>query len=171
MTKHKNWTSNKLKNPNWYNTQKLNLWQNIETQIVTKLRNSNSDKSKLLVRTTWHLYNRWDVLWAAFCDVAIFLLQSIKYYNTEIFTYIYPNIFFLRTAHQRTRTLWGPTSWGGWGRYSVCRSCSWVWQQIQMIIAHGMKQDVAEMENHTSVRLLVLQKKNMKIIEVGLILL
>ena len=49
---------------------------NSKTQIVTKLTRSNCDKTQfmtnllksLLVRTTWHLNNGWDVLWAAFCD-------------------------------------------------------------------------------------------------------
>ena len=38
-------------------------------------QNSISDKnSSLLVRATWHLDNRYDVLWAAFCDLTVFVL-------------------------------------------------------------------------------------------------
>ena len=36
-----------LHNSNYYKTQKLKLWQNSQTQYV-------------LVKTTWHLQNRWD---------------------------------------------------------------------------------------------------------------
>ena len=96
----------KLKNSNSDKTQKLKLWQNAkiqivttqmatklknikcdktETKIVTKLKNSNSanlisDKTLngLFARTTWHLDNRWDVLWAAFCDLAMFLPKVQK---------------------------------------------------------------------------------------------
>ena len=71
-------------NSNWFKIHKLKLWQNSKTQVVTsqkvkltKLKkNSNCDKTQfltnllksLLVKTTWHLDNKWDVLWAAFCD-------------------------------------------------------------------------------------------------------
>ena len=77
------------------------MWPNLKTQIVTKL-NSNIDitqkpethietklktqiatklKGKLfgikpifLVRTNWHLDKRWDVFWAAFCNIARHIL-------------------------------------------------------------------------------------------------
>ena len=50
--------------------QQLKLWQNSTTQILTKLKNTNSDQNtisdkSLLLRTTWHLDNRWDVFKAA----------------------------------------------------------------------------------------------------------
>ena len=58
------------------NVTKLKLWQNSRIQIVTKLKTSNCNKTwnmtnlnlSLLVTTFWHLDNRWDVLWAAFCN-------------------------------------------------------------------------------------------------------
>ena len=49
--------------------------KNSKTQVVTKLllwKMSMCEEEKikkgLLLRTFWHLDNRWDVLWAAFCD-------------------------------------------------------------------------------------------------------
>ena len=53
-----------------------------QIQIVTTLKthsdNSISDKTKnsLLVKTTGQLNNRWDVLWAAFCNHAMFEINS-----------------------------------------------------------------------------------------------
>ena len=45
-------------------------------QFGTKIKNLNPDNSNwqnsLLVRTTWHLDYQWNVLWAAFCDLAMF---------------------------------------------------------------------------------------------------
>ena len=95
-TKVKNWNSNKLKkgnsnklkNSSCYKTKKNLIVPNSKIQIVTKLINSNSDNSKtlvltilnfetkinLLVRTTWHLDNCWDLLWPAFCDLPMFFL-------------------------------------------------------------------------------------------------
>ena len=68
----------KLQKPNCNKAQKLKLWHNLKIQIATIL-NSNCDKtqklkwwqnSKLsLVRTTWHLDNQWDLLWAAFSNL------------------------------------------------------------------------------------------------------
>ena len=84
----------KLKNSNCDKTKK--------NQIATKLKNLNCDETKimsninwwqkilligLLVRTFWHLDNRWDVLWAAFCNsrnVFIFGIQAIKIDNPNI---------------------------------------------------------------------------------------
>ena len=65
----------KLKNYNCDKTQ---------SQIVTKLKNSHYDNSisdkthSILVRTTWHLDNWWDTLWAAFCDLAMFFSEIWK---------------------------------------------------------------------------------------------
>ena len=67
-------------------SQKLELWQKWrKNQIKTKLKKKNFyDKTKklklwrrkkislFLVRTTWQLDNRWDVLWEAFCNLPIF---------------------------------------------------------------------------------------------------
>ena len=83
------WPNSKTEN---VTTQQLKLWQNpklrenSKTQIVKK-HNSNCDNSKLkswqiyfwqnfkslLVRTTCHFDNWWDVLWSAFCNLAMFL--------------------------------------------------------------------------------------------------
>ena len=60
------------------------MWQNSKRQIVTKLnlgQNTIGDQTQLmtklqtsiLVRTTWYLANRWDVLCAASCNVEMFL--------------------------------------------------------------------------------------------------
>ena len=48
----------KPKNFNCDKTQKLKLWHSSKTQIVTKIQ----------LGTFQHLDNQWDVLWAAFCD-------------------------------------------------------------------------------------------------------
>ena len=74
------------------NVTKLGLWQNSRTQIMTtqkslwlnfkkklelgqnfKCKKTQFMKTKklkkgLLARIFWHLDNRWDALWAAFCD-------------------------------------------------------------------------------------------------------
>ena len=79
----KNFFSPKLKNSNCDKTQKLKLWQlknsNCDkTQNVKLWQNSIYDKSlkSLLVRTTWHLDNGCDVLWAAFCDSRDVLIDT-----------------------------------------------------------------------------------------------
>ena len=66
----------KLKSSNCDKTQKLKLWQNSITQIVTKLelrQISFYEGQQLLkgslVQTFSHLGNQWDVLWAVFCNV------------------------------------------------------------------------------------------------------
>ena len=69
-------------------THKFKYQQNLKTQIWNKLKNINCDKTKksnsyywiskeknfncFLLRTTWHLNNRWDVLCAAFWYLALF---------------------------------------------------------------------------------------------------
>ena len=63
----------KLGNSNYDKTQKLKLKQNLKAQIWTKLELwpisiYEENLKGLLVRTFWHLHNRWDVLWEAFCD-------------------------------------------------------------------------------------------------------
>ena len=78
IVRRKKLKSNQIKkNSNWDNNSncekvKLKLWQP---------KNLNSDKSisdktynSLLVRTTWHLNNRWDVLWPSFCNLTIFFM-------------------------------------------------------------------------------------------------
>ena len=52
----------KLNNSNCDKTQKLKLWQ-------------NSKKSKFLVKTTWHLQNRWDFSGQLFAISRCFLLK------------------------------------------------------------------------------------------------
>ena len=107
----------KLKNSNCDKTWKLKLWWNAKTQIaiklnnskcdhiqiVTKLKNSNCDKATLtmgqnlnydklkglLIGTFWHLDNRYNVLWAAFCN------SRDNYYMIPYFLLIFSfNIFF-----------------------------------------------------------------------------
>ena len=87
VTKLKNSNSDKTQilklcqNSNCDKTQKLKLWQNSKTQIVTKLKISNCDKTqKVVIGTTWHLNNRWDVLGAAFCDSCNVSLQDQRLY-------------------------------------------------------------------------------------------
>ena len=75
-----------LKNSKCDKIQRLKLWQNSKTLFLIKQKKSNSDKTKknsspektqfltksLLVRTTRHLENGWDVLGAVVCDLAMF---------------------------------------------------------------------------------------------------
>ena len=82
VTKLKLWEkTQKLKcdNSECDKTRELKLWQLKNSNYDKTLKKSNWDKSQfmntkkklekaLLVRTFWHLDNRWDVLWAAFCD-------------------------------------------------------------------------------------------------------
>ena len=69
----------KLKNWNFYKTKKTHC-DNSKTQIVTKLEKKL--KWHLLVKTTWHLDNRWSVLETAFRDSRdvcnVLLLPSTK---------------------------------------------------------------------------------------------
>ena len=94
----------KLKNSKCDKTQKLKLSQNSKTQIVTKLKKASYDKiqfvtklnwwqtsiddfKSLLVRITWHLDNRWHVLWAAFRDLVMFLKtckKAVKHFELVI---------------------------------------------------------------------------------------
>ena len=79
VTKLKLWQNSKcdksqivteFENLNCNKTQKLKLWQNLKygkSQFKKKKKKKNF-KNVFLVRTFWHLDNRWDVLWAAFCD-------------------------------------------------------------------------------------------------------
>ena len=53
----------KLNNSNWDKTQKLKLWQNSQTQYV-------------LVKTTWHLQNRWDFSGQLFAISRCFFMFS-----------------------------------------------------------------------------------------------
>ena len=102
VTKLKMWQNSNCDKP-----QKLKLWQHLrtqiarrrkisKTQIVTKLKfnwwqhsrlkfwqlNFWQNLNSLLVRTTWHLDNQWDVLWAALAiSRCLFLKQcsSVRY--------------------------------------------------------------------------------------------
>ena len=51
-TKLKNSNSNIIKNSNCDKTQKLKLWQNSKSKMVTKLKNFNGDKTQKL--KLWH---------------------------------------------------------------------------------------------------------------------
>ena len=77
MTKPKLWENSKTKIMK--KLKKNSNCEKTQTQIVTKLKNSTPDNAisdntltNLLVRTTWHLDNPWDVLWAMFCNLAMF---------------------------------------------------------------------------------------------------
>ena len=61
----KSWIATKHKNSNFDQPHKQEIVTKVKNQIMT---NSNEKRTLncLLVRTTWHLNNRWDVLWAAF---------------------------------------------------------------------------------------------------------
>ena len=98
LTKHKNLIMTKLNNSNCDKTQKLKWWKKLKNSNCEKLKNSNCEGEKtqnsncdssnsdgsdgsntinILVKTTRHLYNRWDILRAAFrdsCDVFLLLL-------------------------------------------------------------------------------------------------
>ena len=84
----------KLKN-SIVTTQKLKLWQNSKlklrqnskTQILTTQFLKNTLKS-ILVRTALHLDNRWDVLWAAFCDLAMFSVRQTSFVITTDFYFV-----------------------------------------------------------------------------------
>ena len=87
----KTWIVTKLKNLTWDKIQ-LKVWQSLKTQTVTKFNNLNCDKTQqlklwqnsktshksLLLRTTWHLDNWWDVFEAAICDLAMFFRSVPK---------------------------------------------------------------------------------------------
>ena len=68
----KNQILTKLKNSSCDKTQSLKLWQTKKIKLW-KLKKTNCDKTQfmanflksLLVRSTWHLDNRWDVLRSA----------------------------------------------------------------------------------------------------------
>ena len=60
----------------------------LKTLVLAKVKKLSPEKTKFLtkslfVRTTWHLDSGWDVLGAAFCDLAMFLMfdtvSNIKY--------------------------------------------------------------------------------------------
>ena len=84
MTNLKLWPNSKTQNVT--NLKKGKLWQNSiydKTQLMTKLQTS------LLVRTTWHLENRWDDLWAAFCDSCYFFVVIGVFWNSKNLGFIY----------------------------------------------------------------------------------
>ena len=62
-------------------TQKLKLWQLKTSKVYTtnflQLNFWQHFKKVFLVRTIWHLNNRWDVLWGAFCNLAIFMVLML----------------------------------------------------------------------------------------------
>ena len=71
MKNFKTQTVTKFNNSNCDKTQQLKLRQNSKTQILSK--RTISDKS-LLLKTTWHLENLWDIFEAVICNLAMFLL-------------------------------------------------------------------------------------------------
>ena len=74
-----------LKKQNCDQTEKLKLWQNSKNQIVTTLEfcqiyiyEEKNFQTDFLVRRCWHLDNRWNVLWAAFCNsCGVFLVKKV----------------------------------------------------------------------------------------------
>ena len=74
LKKFKLWQN--FKKSNCDKSQKLKLWQN-----------SIYDESFKESLVTWHLDNQWDVLWAAFCDLAMFFLCKTIMIVSQIFTY------------------------------------------------------------------------------------
>ena len=85
VTKLKKHILSQNSNLNYDKTQKLKFWLNSNTQIVTKLKTSNCDITKKnsryenyqqqqqkIARIVLHLQNWWDLLRAAFCDLAMF---------------------------------------------------------------------------------------------------
>ena len=46
---------------------KLKLWQNLNYDKSQFMRRKKQNLKGFLVGTFWHLDNRWDALWAAFC--------------------------------------------------------------------------------------------------------
>ena len=88
VTKHKNlnFTTQIVTKPKISNcdkTQKHKLWQNSIYEKKNKL------KKGLLVRTFWHPDNWWDVLWAAFCDSRKCFLQNGLPHRFNIFLFLY----------------------------------------------------------------------------------
>ena len=103
-TKTKNMTIKKteiVQNPNREKT-KTQIVTNTQKLKFLQLKNSNSDSLNLLVRTTWHLNNRWDVLWAAFCDIAMFSIrEGVKKKPLNLWSWSYlagPPPSFLKTV-------------------------------------------------------------------------
>ena len=66
-------TVTKFNNSNCDKTQQLKLWQNSKTQILIK--RTFFDKS-LLLRTTWHFDNRWDVFEQPFMILRCFCCSN-----------------------------------------------------------------------------------------------
>ena len=72
-TKHQLWQNartqimTKNKNSNYDKTQKLKLWQNLKYDQSKFMKKKKNFKMVFKVRTFWHRDNQWDVFWAAFC--------------------------------------------------------------------------------------------------------
>ena len=69
----------KTKNTNCDKTNKLKLWQKeqINWGKFWQILIYETNLKEYFIRTTWHLDNRWDVLWAAFCNLAMFCCLSV----------------------------------------------------------------------------------------------
>ena len=52
---------------------KLRLWQNLNSKLKTSI--SDIYQNIILLRTTWHLYDWWHILRAAFCNLVMFFGQ------------------------------------------------------------------------------------------------
>ena len=76
----------------WQHYQ-THYWQNLKTQILKKKKSTTliinfKTKKSLLVKTTWHLDNHWDVLWAALRDLAMFLSLTLFAAFGKIYRYL-----------------------------------------------------------------------------------
>ena len=79
-SKTENMTKDKLKlRQNKNSDKKLSLWQNPKNPDSDKIQLKSwklnfwkNLKKSLLVRTPWHLNNQWDLVGAAFCNLAMF---------------------------------------------------------------------------------------------------
>ena len=65
-----------------------------------------------MIRKTWHLDNRWDILWAAFCDLAIFIVEDPFKYST------------LPCCNQKTRSITPATAHH---KIQLCKKPLWHW--------------------------------------------
>ena len=154
LTLLQNWKTKiviKLKNFNCNKTEKRKLrpnsnqslknfrnwnWdKNLTTQNVTKLNTSTYDKTQnlikrtisdknMLLRTTWHLNNQWDVFKAAICNLAMFFFN-------ENFVLLFVFFFILSFKFKIIMTYWYLTrdSWHVTGDtwYGLCDVTHKVW--------------------------------------------
>ena len=90
---------NKMQKFKLWQYKKENLWQNsnsnsykLKTQIGTNLKpqimtkgNFRQNSKKVFCKTTWHFDNRWYLLGAAFCNLAMLFVCFVFYWGEEPF--------------------------------------------------------------------------------------